>query len=114
MEKHLAKLEKMALAPTPMAAQDSLLCAAQRGEAEAVAWLPAIPGIDINKACGEDGDTLLGMAAFHGHTEVVRLLLAAPGIDVNKGDADGESPLSVAARNGHAEIVRLLSAVSAI
>lgn len=114
MEKRLSKLEKMALCPTPVAVQDSLLCAAQRGEAEAVARLLAISGIDVNKAGGEDGDTPLGMAAFHGHAEVVRLLLAVPGIDANKVDEDGFSPLFLAAENGHVEIVRLLSAVSAI
>ena len=64
------------------------------------------PGIDVNKAMNNNGQTPLYIASYNGKTECVTALLRAPGIDVNKAD-NGKTPLSVAY---NADIKKLLLA----
>ncbi len=98
---------------TPEEAQKRLVAAVKNGDAETVAEMLSVPGIDVNKATNNGWTPLYG-AAREGYTEVVKLLLAAPGIDVNKANGSGWTPLNTAAYNGHTEVVKLLLAVPGI
>ena len=93
-------------------AQECLMVAAKNGDAETVAEMLAVRGIDVNKT-DVNGATPLHAAVDRGYPEIVKLLLAVRGIDVNKVYS-GWAPLHAAADSGYTEIVKLLLAVRGI
>ena len=88
-------------------ANDDLIAAAKRGDAEAVKSLLA-KGADVN-AKTHYNQTPLMFAAEKGHLEIVMILIDA-GADLNATDSFYKffTPLYGAASKGHAEIVKLL------
>ena len=70
------------------------------------------PGIKVNQARTNYGDTPLYVASQEGHVEIVKAPLAQPNINVNQAQTDlewkGISPLWIASFNRHAELVKNL------
>ena len=70
------------------------------------------PGIKVNQARTNYGDTPLYVASQEGHVEIVKAPLAQPNINVNQAQTDSEwkgiSPLWIASFNRHAELVKNL------
>ena len=70
------------------------------------------PGIKVNQARTNYGDTPLYVASQEGHVEIVKAPLAQPNINVNQAQTDlewkGISPLWIASFNRHAEVVKEL------
>ena len=68
------------------------------------------PGINVNQARTNYGDTHHYVASQEGHVEVVKALLAQPNINVNQARTDlewkGISPLLIASFTRHAEVVK--------
>ncbi|MDQ7825151.1 MAG: ankyrin repeat domain-containing protein [Candidatus Eremiobacteraeota bacterium] len=65
----------------------------------------------LNKP-GEDGRTLLHIAAVQGHTPVVKLLVER-GADLNVKTADGKTPLKIALESGKTELAEYLKSKGA-
>ena len=87
-------------------ADDALLEAARRGDAEAVRTLLE-GGADVNAAQG-DGMTALHIAAEAGNVEIARLLIEAHA-DVHAGSRiGGYTALHLAGGGAHASVVRVL------
>jgi len=86
----------------------ALIWATRQGDAEAVKFLLAAEGIDVNHT-DEVGNTALIWAAYRGNAKVVKFLLAAEGIDVNYKDRYGQTALMWAARRGNLKVVNLIS-----
>ena len=94
------------LAVAPASAQEGLLDAARRGDADAARALLE-GGADPNAARG-DGLTALHVAAREGEDEIVDLLIGA-GAETGAGTRIGaHTPLHLAAGAGHAGVVRAL------
>jgi ankyrin repeat protein len=89
----------------------ALFFASHRGKLEAVRWLLAQEGIDVNL-----GDTVgcspLHVASTYGHEAVVEALITA-GADVDHQDRLGRTALMDASTYGHTAIVRRLIAAGA-
>ena len=70
------------------------------------------PGINVNQARTNYGDTHHYVASQEGHVEVVKALLAQSNINVNQARTDlewkGISPFWIASFNRHAEVVKEL------
>jgi hypothetical protein len=108
--RNLFLLFLVSLAPIVALAQsanDDLIAASKRGDAEAVKSLLA-KGADVN-AKTRYNQTPLMFAAEKGHLEIVRILIDA-GADINATDNFYEAftPLSASAAKGHADVVKLL------
>jgi len=112
---HVARVDLQAAVDEPNGVGKSpLFCAAERGEAAAVAFLLA-NGADPGRR-DKYRRRPLQAAASAGHVRVVALLLAAgaqPGPDTTSDDHNrlaGETALASAERLGHGDVVRLLRA----
>jgi len=84
---------------------------AQKGNAEHIARLLKIPGIDVNQATTKESWTALCLAAKNGNGSVVKALLAhkgPPPIDLNQACPDQWTALNFASHFGHLEIVEWL------
>ena len=82
-----------------------------RGVAMDLAQLAINKGIDVNVACGPDGNTFLHyMVLLRDSTIAVETVawLLRHGADPARARADGESPLSLAIKKGRSEIVALM------
>ena len=77
--------------------------------------LVRVDGLDVNRACTDDGATPLYVACQNGHVEVVECLVQVGGLDVNQARTDyGATPLFVACQNGHFEVVERLVRVGGL
>src|SRR5262249_15893147 len=108
--RNLFLLFLVSLAPIVALAQsanDDLIAAAKRGDAEAVKSLLA-KGADVNAKTRYNQRPLM-FAAEKGHLEIVRMLIEA-GADINATDSFYKSVTALygAAAKGHAEVVKLL------
>ena len=82
--------------------------AAENHHCDVVGYLLKQPGIEVDKARTDYGETPLFMAADKGFGDVVKQLIAAKA-DVNKAKTDdGTTPLIIAAMEGHANAVKQL------
>ena len=68
-------------------------------------------GANVNRL-GNDGVTLLHMAASRGHRDVVEVLLRCDAVSVQ--NKCGDTPLALAARNGHRDVVEVLLRCGAV
>ncbi|KAH6916393.1 hypothetical protein BKA70DRAFT_1502416 [Coprinopsis sp. MPI-PUGE-AT-0042] len=94
---------------TKLHQQSALILASRLGHERAVAFLLALPAIQVNLISDEGWSALMG-AARRDHTGTVKLLLAHLEIQVNLVDREGWSALMLADRYGTESTVKLLLA----
>jgi len=89
----------------PQDTKDTLLWAAERGEARLTHTLLTLPGAEVD--CKDfAGETPLIKAAKWGHIEVLQLLLDSENANPNEVDNAGRTALSWAAGEGRDQVVR--------
>ncbi|KAH6889067.1 ankyrin repeat-containing domain protein [Coprinopsis sp. MPI-PUGE-AT-0042] len=94
---------------TKLHQQSALIVASRLGHERVVAFLLALPAIQINLV-SDEGWSALMEAARRDHTGTVKLLLAHPEIQVNLIDRGGWSALMLADRYGTENTIKLLLA----
>ena len=86
-----------------------LFAAAERGHADVVAALLALPCVRHANQLADHGNSALAIACLNGHTDVAGLLLRADAkCNTNLANSSGATPLFIAAAEGHVALVRML------
>ena len=88
---------------------NALMCAAQAGNAQCVAALLGLTGIELN-AADDDGDTALICAAIGGRFETTRILLGRKDVNREIRNKLGRTAKETAEQKGHRNVVRLFDA----
>lgn len=90
-----------------MATPDELIDAIRQDSVNAVSQILALNPALITEVKGENGTTLLHLAASYGSSNVIPLLLAAQ-LKLDSVDDDGQVPLHAAAGSGNVGAIRAL------
>jgi len=94
------------------AAVAAAFSAASRNDSDRVAALLSAGLLSADDR-GEDGTTLLHVAASHGFERLMQLLVRGHDADVDAADLRGNTPCHAAAEAGHTQAVRLLCKLGA-
>jgi quinoprotein dehydrogenase-associated probable ABC transporter substrate-binding protein len=81
--------------------------AALAADLERVRFLLAKPGIEVNSAGGEDGETPLHLAVINGDDEMIAVLLEHHA-RINQTDSDGYTPVALAAARNKTRALKFL------